>query len=572
MKRTARKSANVDSGTRARESTADLLLRCETENIAPPYVVDPGTYREQQWSILRQSLPIPTRPVPLNSNGDDLFIVSDLHIASGRDDAGVFPGTENFFADESFGRFLEYALTVKKSPGAVLVINGDMFDFLRVTGFPGKVARPGLTRRIRRALKRLPAEPRQAPLMRAQVQGAFEEWSAELARVGIVRSPGELESSISARERRLGLGTEDFKAVCKLNLIRKGHPEFFRALSSWVARGHRLIILKGNHDLEWFWPAVRNYFRLLIADGIAASGKGIDHYRALKERVLPAITFIDDAALVDDVFYLEHGHRYDRFAMVLDSPVLASDPRELAIPFGSFFNRYLVNRIELFYPFIDNVTPATNILPMMMKENFPLALKILFRHVPLLVRVLFTRIRYVWFMIHAVVWIILALLAPVVAGLIFDPGLFSEITGALGSPGPSGIAGFFVTLAKNTGLLIFSYLLARAVAWYQLEEPTSLESYAAARRAGEPFTLMTMGHTHVPGEDRLDGGCRFYNSGTWIPVVETSTAAIREDRTYTFLHVTHDSSGGPSVAGGKLLQRWNDDAMRGESHVVIGRK
>jgi len=572
MKRRTVKRATVVAGKRARDSTAELLLRCESENIAPPYVVDPGTYREQTWSILRQSLPLPTKPVPLKSHGDDIFIVSDLHLASGRDDAGVYRGTENFFADDSFGRFLEHALHIKKTPGASLVINGDVFDFLRVTEYPGKVSPPRLVRRIRRALKRLPAEPGQTRTGRALVEGAFEEWSAELGRVGVVRTAAELEAAITARERRYGLGTEDFKAVYKMMLIRKGHPAFFRALSSWVARGHRLIIFKGNHDLEWFWPAVRNYFRLLIADGIAGSGGGAGLYDVLRDLVLPAITFIDDAAVIDDLFYLEHGHRYDRFAMVLDSPVLASAPRQLSIPFGSFFNRYLINRIELYYPFMDNLTPATNILPVMMRENFPLALRILFQHVPLLVRVLFTRFRYVWFMLHGVVWLILALLAPVITALIAAPGLLSGIAGSVGSPAPSGIAGFFVTLAKNAGLLILSYLLARVVAWYQLEEPSSLETYAAARRAGTPFTIMTMGHTHVPAEARIHGECRFYNTGTWIPVIETSSAAIREDRTYTFLHVTRDPTGGLAVAGGNLLQRWNDDALRAEPLAVIGRK
>jgi len=66
-----------------------------------------------------------TKPVKYNSNGEDIFVVSDLHIASGRNNVGVYKGTENFFSDDSFYRFLEYA--TKKSDKAILIINGDIY-------------------------------------------------------------------------------------------------------------------------------------------------------------------------------------------------------------------------------------------------------------------------------------------------------------------------------------------------------------------------------------------------------------------------------------------------------------
>lgn len=554
-----------------RSSTAEILLRCEQEHIAPPYVVAPETYREGRSSILQQSFPVRTKPVPLKTYGEDIFVVSDLHIAAGRNEAGVYPGTENFFADDSFGRFLKYATKVKNSSRAMLILNGDLFDFLRVTDFPGKVTKPRLTRRLKYALKRRPLEARLPRLRPEIVTEEFARWSDELSRVGIVRAPSELEASISEREKTYGLGTEDFKAVYKLMLIRSGHPAFFEALSGWMGRGHRVIIVKGNHDLEWYWPAVRNYFRLAIAEGIASGTRRKDLNAILMKRVLPNITFIDDAVVIDDVFYVEHGHRYDKFAMVLDAPTLKKNPRQLEIPFGSFLNRYLINRIELYYPFLDNVRPGTNVLPMMIKQNFPLALKVLFQHIPFVLRILTTRLRYIWFMLHSVVWLILALFAPVLLALIFAPAVISEISRALGTAGREGVGGALLNMTQNFGLLIISYFLARVVAWYQLEEPSSLETYATVRKAGSPFTIMTMGHTHSPGECLMEGGCRFYNTGTWIPIIEASSAAVREDRTYTFLHVARNEANGLEVTQGKLLQRWNDDALRGEPLAIVER-
>jgi hypothetical protein len=316
---------------------------------------------------------------------------------------------------------------------------------------------------------------------------------------------------------------------------------------------------------------VRNYFRILVAEGIASGTRRKDVNAILTKRILPNITFIDDAVLIDDVFFVEHGHRYDKFAMVLDAPVLRKNPRQLSIPFGSFLNRYLINRIELYYPFLDNVRPGTNVLPMMIRQNFPLALKVLFQHIPFVIRILTTRIRYVWFMFHSVIWLILALSAPVLLALIFAPGMVSEVSRILGTPGGDGIAGALLNITRNFGLLIVSYFLARVVAWYQLEEPSSLETFATVRKAGSPFTIMTMGHTHSPGECLMEGGCRFYNTGTWIPIIETSSAAVREDRTYTFLHVTRNVANGLQVAEGILLQRWNDDALRGEPLTVVDR-
>ena len=87
---------------------------------------------------------------------------------------------------------------------------------------------------------------------------------------------------------------------------------------------------------------------------------------------------------------------------------------------------------------------------------------------------------------------------------------------------------------------------------------------------------MTMGHTHNPGEYIFKFGeedCRrFYNSGTWIPVVESSTADIREDKTYTFLYIERGDNGKLRPAFGGLLQRWNDDAGRAEPLRLVQRK
>ncbi|MBS1913325.1 MAG: hypothetical protein JST22_15160 [Bacteroidetes bacterium] len=556
--------------TEEQSAVAQLLLHCEEPGgPAPPYVVEGDTYREARGPFFGESLPVRTQPIPYDARGGEIFVVSDLHIAAGRTRAGVYKGTENFFADDSFLRFVNHIHRKAASGNALLVINGDIFDFLRITEHPGSVHRARLSKRLKHALKLEPIQPHASPQPN-HVADQYNEWSLELAKVGIAMTPAQLEASISARERKIGLGTTDFKTIYRLIRVRHGHPAFIQALSFWMEHGHRLMVLKGNHDLELYWPAVRNYMRLLIAEDIVARNPAQTVADVLRNVVLPNITFVDDSVLIDGDFYVEHGHRYDKFTMVLDSPVLARTPTQINIPFGSFFNRYLINRVELFFPFLDNVRPSGNVLPMLMKANFPLGLKVLFQHIPLLVRVLFTNPRYVWFMLHKVFWFALVLGVPaiyLVLAFAHAP-IIDTITNAVSN---SKILTTIVGQLKPVAMLFLSYVLARVVAWFQLEEPDSLSKYARIRFEGTDYRLMTMGHTHNPGEYVFTNGQRFYNTGTWIPVIEISTASVREDRTYTFLHLVRDDHGKlqPLPDG---LQRWNDDADRADMQVLLERK
>lgn len=554
-----------------RNEVARLLLECEDEGgLAPPYVVQQDTYREESGPFFGQARPVRTEPVPYDAGGREVFVVSDLHIAAGRNPAGVYKGTENFFADESFLRFLDHAHAGLDGTDALLVINGDIFDFLRVTEYPGRVRPARFSKRVRHALKWDPIGV-PSPPPAAAVLAQLAEWSAELAKVGIAMAPAALGADISSRERKYGLGTADYKTIYKMMRIRAGHAGFFEALARWLERGHTLLILKGNHDLELYWPAVRNYLRLILAENIAARTPGATVADVLRTMVLPNVTFADDAVLIDTDFYVEHGHRYDKFTMVLDSPTLPKEPGQINIPFGSFFNRYLINRIELFYPFLDNVRPSGNVLPMLMKENFPLAVKVLLQHVPLLGRMLLTNFRYLWFMLHRVFWFMLVLGIPVVyvvLALAHSP-IVAEAEKYVKE---NEVLSFLFGQLKAVASLLLAYVLSRVVAWFQLSEPDSLATFARERFKGTAYRIMTMGHTHNPGEYLWAGGRRFYNTGTWIPVIEISTADVREDRTYTFLHLVRDRFGALQPAAAGLLQRWNDDAERADAQVLMERK
>ncbi len=554
---------------------SEILLKSEENGIAPPYIINKKTYEEQSSSFFRQSLPVRTEPVKYNSNGEEIFVVSDLHIAGGRNLAGIYKGTENFFADDSFFRFLEYADNIKRTNKALLVINGDVFDFLRITDFPGKIKKIPFSKRFKQALK-LNFLPGKNQHFTPEPSKEYEEWKHELEKIGIKKSTEELEKCISKKEMRYGLKTNDFKTVYKLIRVKNGHTAFFKALSKWMEKGNKLLILKGNHDLELYWLAVRNYIRLIIAEGIAEEDKNENIKDILNNVVLPGITFIDDSVEIDNDFYVEHGHRYDKFCMVLDAPVLKENTSEINIPFGSFFNRYLLNRIELYYPFLDNVRPSGNVLSILLRENFALGLTIILQYIPAFFKIVSKELRYGWFMFNRTFWIILAILFPFIIVIIFDPQILSKINEQLSKiQNTSDVVTFIVNQMKSFGMLLLSYLLARLVAWLQLNEPSSLNEYAKIRFEGTNYKIITMGHTHNPGEFIFNcdkGYRRFYNTGTWIPVIETSTAEIREDKTYTFLHLTRDENGDLYPSNNGLLQRWDDEAGRSEPQLLVERK
>ncbi len=235
-----------------------------------------------------------------------LLIVSDLHLSEGWDEeTKCLSRNEDFFFDTAFARFLQ-AQHAKSSAGNYrvrLIIPGDFVDFLQVTGVP-----PGET---------VDGEP------------------------------------ISARERRFGLGTSPAKTCWKLRRIMSGHWRFFSALASFVAAGHDLVILPGNHDIEWVIPAVQNTFKDELRTYVPAEAG---------DEVGRRVTFRPWFYYEPGFVYIDHGHQYDALNSfdIFLHPFL-SDGR-IDLPAGSFFVRYLFNQLEVGYPFADNMKPTSRFL------------------------------------------------------------------------------------------------------------------------------------------------------------------------------------------------------------------
>jgi UDP-2,3-diacylglucosamine pyrophosphatase LpxH len=154
----------------------------------------------------------------------NLLIVSDLHLSAGLDvESGKFSRLEDFPFDDAFARFLRYHEEVKAQPRFGgrpwhLVINGDMFDFLQVVS--------------------LPEDGRLLQTVRGM----------------------EHQKELRTNERDYGLGTTAEESEWKLQRIAQGHQHFFAALGWFVAHGNHIVVTRGNHDVELYWPKVRDRF------------------------------------------------------------------------------------------------------------------------------------------------------------------------------------------------------------------------------------------------------------------------------------------------------------------------
>ena len=233
-----------------------------------------------------------------------LVVVSDLHLSEGWDEDGYLQKKEDFFFDHSFKRFLAY-LAEQARQGDFqyrLLINGDFVDFLQFTTLPGEEALPGET--------------------------------------------------LTERERGFGLGTGEAKTLWKLERLLSGHKVFFAAIADFLAKGHQLFILPGNHDIEWVMPGLQASFRQRVS-GLAATAGALD------DRIWFLPWFYYDPLLS---VFAEHGSQYDDINSFDYLLWPYRKDKTIDLPAGSFFVRYLFNQIEELYPFADNMKPLTKFI------------------------------------------------------------------------------------------------------------------------------------------------------------------------------------------------------------------
>lgn len=417
----------------------------------------------------------------------EIFVVSDLHLGRGRNpETGRFSRTENFLSDQAFSRFLAYA---SPGPGNLLFINGDAFDFVRICHYPCK-------------------------------DEEFEEWSEFLKRLGLVKEPTELRGAISKVERRFGLETDDYKSAWKLLQIANGHRDLFQALAKWINGGGMLVLSKGNHDLELYWPLVRKALEELLRR------EGADEH-AVSSQML----YCDDWVRIANV-YFEHGHKYDPQQRIDDSDksaVLPGKPGQLKLPLGIFVNRYLINQLEKLEPFLGAVRPTEKILWMLLRTHPLSAIAMLFRSLRFIRRAFQTsRVRdFFWYAVYIGSLAVPLLTVLAIAGIF----AFARWRDFFVTKHPSslmvlGVLGILAPYLAAAFREFVKWLGRKRRRPAQVgEDDMSRGVFASMKELKfSAFSCMyaVMGHTHDQDIQRLPGlkgGTTLYlNTGAWIPV------------------------------------------------------
>jgi UDP-2,3-diacylglucosamine pyrophosphatase LpxH len=221
-----------------------------------------------------------------------LLVISDLHLGEGLrldGDATSDPRTDTALID-----FLEHYRA--RRPGDQpwrLVVNGDAIDFIAVHLMPHEA--------------------------------------------GVV-------AGLHPDDHRYGLGSREHAAAVKLEHVLLRHAEVFRALAAFVAYGHELAMVRGNHDVELYWPEVQRRIRDSLAAAWAADPRRSEPGTRSPDAVRAAVSFHDWFVYEPGLAWIEHGHQYDpycSFDHVLE-PLDGWDDIETNI--DSAIVRYVANR------------------------------------------------------------------------------------------------------------------------------------------------------------------------------------------------------------------------------------
>lgn len=143
-------------------------------------------------------------------------------------------------------------------------------------------------------------------------------------------------------ELRHGVGSAEDHARLKLRRVARRHADVFAELAAFVADGHAITIISGNHDIELHWDGVKDELRSLLfaaLDEDASCDRASFHAR---------VEFAPLFFYRDGVVYVEHGHQYDPFCSTALPivPVSPLDPRRIALACSDILVRFVVRRTE----------------------------------------------------------------------------------------------------------------------------------------------------------------------------------------------------------------------------------
>ena len=431
------------------------------------------------------------------------LVVSDMHLCDVEEhpDGWKRYKARKFLVDDEFRDLVqEVATETAEDKSLVLVLNGDIIDFDLVTACPDDPPWP-----------------------------------------------------TTRRERFVGLKPTEAKSVWKLQWILGDHPVFVEALTRFVAAGHTIVYVLGNHDRELHFPKVKAAF--FDAMQACANEKGLE---------IPdePIHFEPWFYHVPGEIFAEHGQQYDFYCSYryILNPVFESRAGEptIALPMGNLSNRNLMGGMGFFNPHgTDYILGAFAYVGHWLKHYA------------------FTRRSIIWRWLVGSLVTLFALLAVKKQLLAHPPegyeeaiadeaersGLSHEAMAALIELQRPPITQRVFKILREfwiDRLLLTSVLVGGTVAlaltpiplWIKLMVPLScfplllfiyeqvisgdtaanvdakIHANASKIASVVPTKLITIGHTHIPHTFPLGRGVTFANTGTWAPIWDHTGTAL----------------------------------------------
>ncbi len=250
-------------------------------------------------------------------------IISDLHLSDAEPSRPKYKirnalwkkfKTVDYFIDQALVEFLDEIQKKSNGQPIELILNGDIFDFDSVMALP------------------------ENPIFKLH-------WI----------------------ETRRGLFPKEERSLFKAGVIIEEHAKFISALSAFIQKGHSLVIIPGNHDVEFHFEKVQQKF----IDSL--------NLNLMDEK---RVRFVSWFYISNNDTLIEHGHQQDPYCLCENplNPFLI-DYNELSIrlPFGNVACRYIMNGMGLFNPHVE-----TNYI-MSLSEYLKFFFKYLIRTQPLII-------------------------------------------------------------------------------------------------------------------------------------------------------------------------------------------
>jgi UDP-2,3-diacylglucosamine pyrophosphatase LpxH len=153
----------------------------------------------------------------------------------------------------------------------------------------------------------------------------------------------EIGREPSDEEREHGLGNAAEHGRIKLRAVAARHRGVFEALADFVAEGHAVTLVHGNHDVEFHWDAVKQELRALLVD-LAGRARGTGEAPPDLADMVSRIEFAPWFYYVGGVAYVEHGHQYDTLCSTehVMAPMSPLDRRGIVRSFSDVLLRWVV--------------------------------------------------------------------------------------------------------------------------------------------------------------------------------------------------------------------------------------